>query len=91
MNILLKSYHVVKKWISRRKNGRHITLYYAVGVGGQGRIFAEMPRRDTERNVWVGDSDGFLVLVVARMEALGFVLPKITWEDAPVELKLSLT
>ena len=94
MNILLKSYHVVKKWISRRsrrKNGRHITLYYAVGVGGQGRIFAEMPSRDTERNVWVGDSDGFLVLVVARMEALGFVLPKITWEDAPVELKLSLT
>ena len=91
MNILLRSYNVVKKWVSRRKNGRHITLYYAVGVGGQGRIFAEMPRRDTESNVWVGDSDGFLVLVVARMEALGFVLPKITWEDAPVELKLSLT
>ena len=91
MNILLKSYHVVKKWISRRKNGCHITLYYAVGVGGQGRIFKEMPIRDTERSVWVGDSDGFLVMVVARMEALGFVLPKITWEDAPVELKLSLT
>lgn len=91
MNILLRSYQVVKKCVSRRKNGRHITLYYAVGRSGQGRIFAEMPSRDTERNVWVGDSDGFLVLVVARMEALGFVLPKITWEDAPVELKLSLT
>lgn len=91
MNILLKSWNVVKKWISRRKNGRHITLYYAVGVGGQGRIFAEMPISDTDRNVWVGNSDGFWVMVVARMEALGFVLPKLTWQDEPVELKLSLT
>lgn len=91
MNILLRSYHVVKKWISRRKNGRHITLYYAVGVGGQGRIFAELPIRDTDRNVWVGNSDGFFVMVVARMEACGFVLPKISWEDEPVELTLSLS
>lgn len=91
MNILLKSWNVVKKWISRRKNGCYITLYYAVGVGGQGRIFAEMPSRDIDRNVWIGNSDGFLVMVVARMEALGFVLPKLTWQDEPVELKLSLT
>ena len=81
----------MKKWISRRKNGRHTTLYYAVGVGGQGRIFAELPIRDTDRNVWVGNSDGFFVMVVARMEALGFVLPKISWEDEPVELTLSLS
>ena len=90
MNILLKSWNVVKKWISRRKNGCHITLYYAVGVGGQGRIFAEMPSRDIDRNVWIGNSDGFLVMVVARMEALGFVLPKLSWPDEPVRLKLTL-
>ena len=90
LNILLKGYRTVKKWVSRRKSGRHITLYYAVGTGGQGRIFAEMPSRDTDRNVWVGNSDGFLVMVVARMEALGFVLPKISWQDAPVELTLTL-
>lgn len=90
MNILLKSWNVVKRWVSRRKNGRHITLYYAVSASGQGRIFTEMPSRDPQLETWVGDSDGFLVLVVARMEALGFVLPKISWGDSPVELKLTL-
>ena len=90
MNILLQSWNVVKKWVSRRKNGRHITLYYAVSRSGQGRIFAELPIRDPQLETWVGDSDGFLVLVVARMEALGFVLPKISWDDTPVELILTL-
>ena len=89
MNIFLKTFHIVKKWVCKRKS-RSITLYYAVGVGGQGRIFAEMPIRDTDRNVWLGNCDGFLVMVVARMEALGFVLPKITWEDDPVKLNLVL-
>ena len=67
-----------------------MTLYYAVSASGQGRIFAEMPSRDADRNIWVGDCDGFFVLVVARMEACGFVLPKITWEDDPVKLNLVL-
>lgn len=67
-----------------------MTLYYAVSASGQGRIFAEMPSRDTDLNIWVVDCDGFFVLVVARMEACGFVLPKITWEDDPVKLNLVL-
>lgn len=29
-------------------------------------------------------------MTVARMEALGFVLPKLSWPDEPVELKLTL-
>ena len=90
MNIFLKFFKDVKKWVSRRKNGKHITLYYAVGAGGQGRIFAEMPERDTERQTWKGQCEGFLVMTVARMEALGFVLPKLSWPDEPVELKLTL-
>ena len=90
MNIFLKFFKDVKKWVSRRKNGKHITFYYAVGVGGQGRIFAEMPERDTERQTWEGQCDGFLVMTVARMEALGFVLPKLSWPDEPVRLKLTL-
>lgn len=90
MNIFLKFFKDVKKWVSRRKNGKHITLYYAVGVGGQGRIFAEMPSRDTERQTWEGQCDGFLVMTVARMEALGFVLPKLSWPDEPVKIKLTL-
>jgi hypothetical protein len=84
----MKLLQIVRKWIGRKKS--HITFYYAVGIGGQGRIFAEMPSRDSEHWVWVGESDGFLVLVVERMVASGFVLPTISWEDEPVELKLTL-
>lgn len=84
----MKLLQIVRKWIGRKKS--HITFYYAVGIGGQGRIFAEMPSRDPEHWVWVGESDGFLVLVVERMVASGFLLPAISWEDEPVELKLTL-
>lgn len=84
----MKLLQIVRKWIGRKKS--HITFYYAVGIGGQGRIFAEMPSRAPEHWVWVGESDGFLVLVVERMVASGFVLPAISWEDEPVELKLTL-
>lgn len=88
MNFLLRTFQIVKRWFSK---SHRMTLYYAVSASGQGRIFAELPIRDTDRNVWVGNSDGFFVMVVARMEALGFVLPKISWEDEPVELTLSLS
>ena len=88
MNFLLRTFQIVKRWFSK---SHRMTLYYAVSASGQGRIFAEMPSRDIDRNVWIGNSDGFWVMVVARMEASGFVLPKLTWQDEPVELKLSLT
>ena len=87
MNFLLRTFQIVKRWFSK---SHRMTLYYAVSASGQGRIFAEMPSRDTDLNIWVGDCDGFFVLVVARMEACGFVLPKITWEDDPVILNLVL-
>ncbi len=65
-------------------------LYYAVNKSGQGRIFEEKPNRNTIYEVWVGQYSGSVTMIVARMEALGFVLPKITWADEPVKLNLSL-
>ena len=67
-----------------------LKLYYAVNKSGQGCVFEERPRRDTIFEIWVGQYSGSMVMVVARMEALGFVLPKTAWEDEPVELKLTL-
>lgn len=69
---------------------KELEIFYAVNKSGQGRIFAEMPERDTDRQTWKGQCEGFLVMTVARMEAVGFVLPRITWEDEPVKLKLQL-
>lgn len=89
MNILLKTFHIVKKWVSRRKSHR-IKIYYVVSRSGQGSIIIGTPMRDTKNGLWWGQRDSSVTLVVARMEALGFVLPKITWDDEPVELTLSL-
>ncbi len=90
MNILQKIFDAVKKWVCKR-NGKHITLYCAVNKSGQYCIFIGEPFRDNLFEAWIGESDCSVSMVVSRMEALGFVLPKITWEDEPVELKLSLT
>lgn len=67
-----------------------IAIFYAVNKNGQGCIFEEEPRKDTILEVWTGQYSGSVTIIVARMEALGFVLPKITWDDEPVKLKLSL-
>lgn len=67
-----------------------LKIYYTVNKNGQGCIFEDKPRRDTILELWVGQYSGSVTMVVARMESLGFVLPKIKWPDEPVELKLSL-
>lgn len=67
-----------------------LKFYYAVNKNGQGRIFKDKPRRDTILEMWVGQYDGSVTMVVANMESLGFVLPKIKWSDEPVELTLLL-
>ncbi|MBR1526236.1 MAG: hypothetical protein IJ640_06205 [Prevotella sp.] len=69
---------------------KELTIYYAVNKSGQGCIFEDKPRRDTILDVWVGQYNGSVTMVVARMESLGFVLPKIKWSDEPVALKLTL-
>lgn len=67
-----------------------LEIYYAVNKSGQGRVFQDKPKRNNNLDVWAGQYDGSVTILVARMESLGFVLPKITWEDEPVKLKLSL-
>lgn len=66
------------------------TLYYAVNRFGQGCIFMEKPRRDNVFERWIGESHGSVTLTIERMTALGFVLPKISWGDEPVEIKFTL-
>ena len=68
-----------------------MSVFYAVNKNGQGCIFEERPRKDTILEIWTGQYSGSVTIIVARMEALGFVLPKITWNDDPVKLKLSLS
>lgn len=70
---------------------KELEIFYAVNKSGQGCVFEDEPSRDTVLEVWVGQYNGSITMVVARMESLGFVLPRITWEDEPVKLKLSLT
>lgn len=66
------------------------SLFYAVNRSGQGCIFMEEPRRDTVFERWVGEYLPSVSLTIDRMTALGFVLPKISWDDEPVEIKLFL-
>ena len=65
-------------------------LWYAVSRKGQGRVFTGCPKRDERLGVWVGDSAGCISLTVMVFEGDGFVLPRITWDDEPMEMKLKL-
>lgn len=66
------------------------TLFYAVNRSGQGCIFMEEPRRDTVFERWVGEYHPCVNLTIELMEMLGFVLPKLSWPDEPVKIKLTL-
>lgn len=68
-----------------------IEAFYAVDESGQGKIFAEEPYRNSIYGVWQGKSAVSISSILWRLESLGFILPKITWEDKPIKLKLSLT
>ena len=70
---------------------KELEIFYAVNKSGFGCVFEEEPSRDTMHDAWVGQYNGIVTMVVARMESLGFELPRITWEDEPVKLKLSLS
>ena len=67
-----------------------ITLFYAVNRSGQGGIFMEEPRRDNVYERWVGEYHPCVTLTIDLMERLGFVLPKLSWSDDPVKIKLTL-
>lgn len=65
-------------------------LWYAVSRKGQGRVFTSLPVREPRLGVWTGESVGCISMTVMVMESDGFRLPRITWDDEPVELKLTL-
>ena len=66
------------------------TLYYAVNRSGQGCIFMEKPKRDNVFERWVGEYHPCVTLTIDLMAMLGFVLPKLSWPDEPVKIKLTL-
>ncbi len=89
MNILKKMFETVMRWVGKRYSHR-VTLYYAVNKSGQGFFFIGEPSRDYKAGKWVGETSFDVSLLFIRMEALGFVLPKLSWPDEPVRLKLTL-
>jgi hypothetical protein len=68
-----------------------LKCYYAVNSGGQGYVYQFPPRRDVGRGAWCGQGSAWLASLLCRMESIGFEMPRVTWDDEPVELTLSLT
>ena len=66
-------------------------LWYAVSMQGQGRVFTSKPVRERKSGLWRGESVGWISLFVMKMETAGFRLPAISWDDEPVEIKLTLS
>ena len=66
-------------------------LYYAVSSRGQGVVFTEKPERKANLGLWSGRIEGCYCSVVADMETEGLLkLPRMTYSDEPVELKLDV-
>lgn len=65
-------------------------IWVAAGKDGQYRCYKQMPNRDTTRQSWTGDLDLQGTLALARLENLGISLPSLSWEDEPVQLKMSV-
>lgn len=66
-----------------------ILLFFAVDGIGQGHLFDKEPRRDMIEEKWVGQYRVDAAVAVFRMEALGFTLPKLTWKDRPLKIKIT--
>lgn len=68
-----------------------LIVFYAVDESGQGKIYKELPCRDTYSGKWNGSSDSLLPSIFWRLEYFGFRLPDISWKDNPVTLKITMT
>lgn len=67
-------------------------LFYAVSARGQCVVFTDKPERVEKIGVWSGRIEGCYCSVIADMEAEGLLrLPKLTYSDEPVELKLTVS
>ena len=66
-------------------------LWYAVSGRGQGNVYISRPERDEHFKIWKGRLEGCICSAVCLMDADGEAeLPRLTWDDEPVELELSL-
>lgn len=72
--------------------GKIMKIWYAVSGRGQGQIFTTKPERNSHFRLWTGHIEGCVSTLVCLMAAEGELkLPLITWEDDPLELKISIT
>lgn len=68
------------------------TLWYAVSARGQGVVFTENPERNESFGVWSGRIEGCYCSLVSDMATEGILrLPRLSYKDEPVELKLTIT
>ena len=65
-------------------------IWVACQKSGGYRVFKQVPNRDTVHDVWTGDYDAKGQVALAHLESLGLSLPSLTWEDEPVQLKISI-
>jgi len=67
-------------------------LWYAVSSRGQGVVFTEKPERHESLGVWKGKIEGCYCSLVSDMVSEGILrLPLLSYNDEPIELKLTIT
>lgn len=66
---------------------KEVTLWYAVDEDGSQYLYTGKPIKD--KDMWV--CDNFSKCYDAEESPIPFeILPPLTWEDAPVEIKLTI-
>lgn len=63
-------------------------VWLACDQWSQIKVFETKPIRQKDR--WKGIPNFAMTIVLYQMEMCGFQLPKLTWLDEPVELKITL-
>lgn len=63
-------------------------VWLACNPWSQIKVFETKPIRQKDR--WKGIPNYAMTIALNQMEMCGFQLPRLTWEDEPVELKITL-
>ena len=71
-----------------------IKCWLVCGIDGQMRAFVNKPVRCNTGfgnfSGWRGERNIYMAIALSHLEQCGFQLPMLTWEDEPVELKITL-
>lgn len=67
-----------------------IKIWLAASKSGQLRVFTSAPERDDRFGVWKGNSKGCITAFLSMMESDGLQIPELKWNDAPVEIEITV-